>query len=104
MAVENQENGVRKAPLIFIVPAWGFVVAARTKPFQLHRSTSEQIRCPSAQRMVADPTRGINPEQSLRELRRQTGSLKPGRDDKLCSAERREPRSKAPIIKLLWIN
>ena len=46
MAVENQENGVRKAPLIFIVPAWGFVVAARTKPFQLHRSTSETNTLP----------------------------------------------------------
>ena len=31
MAVENQENGVRKALVIFIVPAWGFVVAARTE-------------------------------------------------------------------------
>jgi hypothetical protein len=66
MAVENQENGVRRAPLIFVVPACGFVVAARTKQFQLDRSTSEQIRCPSA--------------------------------------ERKEPRSKAPIIKPLWIN
>jgi hypothetical protein len=40
MAVENQENGVRRAPLIFVVPACGFVVAARTKQFQLDRSTS----------------------------------------------------------------
>jgi NAD(P)-dependent dehydrogenase (short-subunit alcohol dehydrogenase family) len=31
MAVENQENGVRRAPLIFVVPACGFVIAARTR-------------------------------------------------------------------------
>jgi len=38
MAIENQENGVRRAPLIFIVPAWGFVVAARTKRSSLVRA------------------------------------------------------------------
>ena len=37
-AVENQENRVRRAPLIFIVPAWVFVVATRTKPFQFIRA------------------------------------------------------------------
>ena len=67
MAVENQENpGVRRAPLIFVVPACGFVVATHTKQFQLDRSTGEQISCPSA--------------------------------------ERKEPRSKALIIKPLWID
>jgi hypothetical protein len=79
MAVESQENRIRRAPLIFIVPACGLVVAARTKQFQLHQSTSEQVGCPSAQRLTADLVSEINPEQSLRELRRDTASLKPGR-------------------------
>jgi hypothetical protein len=79
MTIENQEIRVRKAPLIFIVPACGFVVAARTKEFQLHQSTSELLGCSSAQRLTADLIGEINPEQSLRELRRQTASLKSGR-------------------------
>jgi|SRR5690349_19945324 hypothetical protein len=57
---------IRRAPLIFVVPACGFVVAARIKQFQLDRRTGEQISCPDV--------------------------------------ERNEPRSKALIIKPLWIN
>jgi hypothetical protein len=79
MAVESQENRIRRAPLIFIVPACGFVVAARTKPFQPPQSTSEQVRCPNAQRLTPELAREINPEQSLRELRRKSASLKPGK-------------------------
>jgi hypothetical protein len=61
MAVENQENGVQRAPLIFIVPACGFVVAARTKQFQVCQATREQMPCPGMQRLTADLTREINP-------------------------------------------
>jgi hypothetical protein len=79
MAVENQENGVRRASLIFIVPTRGFVVALRTKQFQVRQNTREQMPCPGAQRLTADPTREINPQKILRELRRKSASLKPGR-------------------------
>jgi hypothetical protein len=61
MAVENQENGVQRAPLIFIVPACGFVVAARTKQFQVCQATREQMPCPGMQRLTADLTREISP-------------------------------------------
>jgi len=44
MAAETQKNRPLKAPLIFTVPAYGFVVAARTKEFQLCQSASEQAR------------------------------------------------------------
>jgi len=76
MAVENQENGVRRAPLVFIVPACGFVVAARTKQFQICQATREQMPCPVAQWLTADLTREIKPEQSLMELLRKIASLK----------------------------
>lgn len=79
MVVQSQENRNRRAPLIFIVPACGLVVAARTKPFQLNQRTSEQTLCPSAQRHTTNLTREISPEQSLRALRHDTASLKPGR-------------------------
>jgi hypothetical protein len=55
MTTENQENGVRKVPLIFIVSACGFVVAARTKQFQLRQSTSEPLRFPGAQWLTVGP-------------------------------------------------
>jgi hypothetical protein len=76
MTVENQENGLVKAPLIFTVPAYGLVVAARTKEFQLGRSTSEQLLCPGTQQPAVGHTHEINPQQSLRELRLETDSLK----------------------------
>ena len=79
MAIENQENGVRRTPLIFVVPAWGFVVAARTKEFQIRQNTREQMPCPGVQGLTADPTRKIISQESLRELRRKTASLKPGK-------------------------
>jgi hypothetical protein len=80
MAVENQENGVRRAPLIFIVPACGFVAAARTNQFQVCQDTREQMPCPvGAQWLTADLTREINPEQSLMKLPRKIASLKSGR-------------------------
>jgi hypothetical protein len=63
MAVENEEIEVQRAPLIFIVPALGFVVTARTKQFQLVQSTNEQISYPGAQRLRADRTREVKPEQ-----------------------------------------
>jgi hypothetical protein len=68
MAVENEEIEVQRAPLIFIVPALGFVVTARTKQFQLVQSTNEQISYPGAQRLRADLTREVKPEQGLRAL------------------------------------
>jgi hypothetical protein len=79
MAVEIQENRVRRAPLIFTVPACGLVVAARTEQFQLRQSTGEQVSCPGTRRSAADFRREINPEQSPRELRRKTASLKSGK-------------------------
>jgi hypothetical protein len=47
MLVENQENAVRRAPLIFVVPACGLIVPARLKQFQLRQSTSEQVHSTS---------------------------------------------------------
>ena len=79
MAVEIQENGVWRAPLIFIVPACGFVVATRTKQFQVRQNTREEMPSPGAQGFTADPTREINPQKSLRQLRRKTASLKSGK-------------------------
>jgi hypothetical protein len=73
MAVENQENGVRRAPLVFIVVACGFVVAARTKQFQ---APSDHQRRSVLPRPAVCLTREINLEQSLTELRRK---LFPGR-------------------------
>jgi hypothetical protein len=58
-------------------------VAARTKQFQLHQRTSEQVSCPSAHRLTAGLTREINPEQSLRAPRLKTVYLKPGRAEPL---------------------
>ena len=78
MTVENQENAVRRAPQIFVVPACGFVVAAPTKHFQVGQDTREQMPCLAPRRPSASLTRKINPEQSLRELRRQAASLKSG--------------------------
>jgi hypothetical protein len=75
MAVENQQNELVKAPLMFIVPACGFVVAARTREFQRRQSTSEQVSCAGAGRPAASFRREIHPEQSLRELRRKTAFL-----------------------------
>ena len=83
MVAENQENRVRRAPLIFIVPACGFVVAARTKHFQARQTTSEEIPCLDPRWPTASLTREINPEQSLRELRRETASLKSSRVEPL---------------------
>jgi hypothetical protein len=76
MDVENQENRVRRAPLIFTVPASGLVVAPRTRQFQLRQSASEQVYCPGTRRPAAGFRREINPEQSLRELRRRNASLR----------------------------
>ena len=42
MVVENQAKRVRRTPLTFTVPACSFVVAARTKQFQLTERASEQ--------------------------------------------------------------
>jgi len=62
MAVETQENRIRRAPLIYIVRACGLVVAARTKQFQLAQSTSAQVRCLSAQPSTPDLARETEPE------------------------------------------
>lgn len=78
MKVENQENGVRRALLIFVLPACGFVEAAPTKHFEVGQNTREQIPCLAPRRPSANLTREINPEQSLREVRRQAASLKSG--------------------------
>ena len=43
MVIENQENGVRRVPLTFTVPACGFVVAARTEQFQIIERAGEQL-------------------------------------------------------------
>ena len=43
MKIENQANGVRRAPLTFTVPACGFVVTARTEQFQIIERASEQL-------------------------------------------------------------
>jgi len=75
MVVENQQNELVKAPLIFTVPACGFVVAARAREFQLRQSTSEQVCYPGAGRPAATFRREIRPEQSLWELRRKSASL-----------------------------
>jgi len=79
MAVENQESTVRRAPLFFTVPACGFVMAARTEQFQLRQSTGEQVSCPGMRWSAAGFRRKINPEQSPRELRPKTASLKSGK-------------------------
>jgi hypothetical protein len=79
MAVEIQENRVRIAPLIFTVPACGLVVAARTRQFQHRQSTSEELHCPGTRQPAAGFRREINPEQSPRELRPKTASLKSGK-------------------------
>jgi hypothetical protein len=75
MVVENQQNELVKAPLIFTVPACGFVVAARAREFQLRQSTSEQVCYPGAGRPATTFRREIRPEQSLWELRRKSASL-----------------------------
>jgi hypothetical protein len=69
MAVEIQENRVRRAPLIFTVPACGSVVAPRTRQFQLRQSTVS-----AKKRFAALPWSTF-------------------RNDNLPSAERREPTS-----------
>jgi hypothetical protein len=79
MAVEIQENRVRIAPLIFTVPACGLVVAARTRQFQHRQSTSEELHCPGTRQPAAGFRSEINPEQSPRELRPKTASLKSGK-------------------------
>jgi len=79
IAVEVQENRVRRVPLIFTVPAFGFVVAPRIRQFQLCQSTSEQVHCPGTRPPAAGFKRKINPEQSTRELRPKTASLKWGK-------------------------
>jgi hypothetical protein len=76
MAFENQQNGLVKAPPIFTVPACGLVVSPRVKQFQLRRGTSEHLPCSGTQQPLVGHTRGINPEQSLSELRLKTASLK----------------------------
>ena len=79
MIVENQHSGLVKAPRIFTVPAYGLVVAARTREFQLRKSASEQVCRPGAWRPAASFRREIRPEQSLLELCRKTASLKSDR-------------------------
>src|SRR5262245_16872794 len=83
MAVEVQENRVRRVPLIFTVPACGIVVAPRIRQFQLGQSTNEQIHCPDTRPPAAGSKRKINREQSLRELRPKTASLKSGKVGRL---------------------
>ena len=69
MAVEIQENRVRRAPLFFTALVCSLVVAPGTRQFQLRQSTGEQVSCPGTRRPAAGFRREINPEQSLRELR-----------------------------------
>src|ERR1700751_359759 len=56
----------------------GFVVAPRTKQFQLRQSASEQVRCPGTRRPALDAKSTRN-KASVRELRRETASLKSGK-------------------------
>ena len=79
MVVENQAKRVRRTPLTFTVPACSFVVAARTKQFQLNESASEQIEFLDTRWPAAGFRRETNPAQSLRELHYQTTSLKLGK-------------------------
>jgi hypothetical protein len=79
MVVENQQNALVKAPLLFSVPAYGLVVAARTREFQPRQRASEQVCRPGAWRPAASFRREIHPEKSLWELRRKTASLKSDR-------------------------
>lgn len=81
MAVEIQENGVRRAPLIFTVPAWGYVVAASTKQFQVRQNTNEQMPCPSALGLTAETLHGKSARK--RELRRKIASLISGKAELL---------------------
>jgi hypothetical protein len=64
MTIENQEKGVRRAPLTFTVPACGFVVAARTKQFQLTERASEQSDFLGTRWPTAGFRRETNPAQS----------------------------------------
>jgi len=83
MAIEIQENRVRRAPLIFTLPACGLVVAARTRQFQLRQSISEHVHWSATPGPPAAFRREINAQQSLRELRPKTTSLMLGKVDLL---------------------
>ena len=71
MTIEHQERKVRRPPLTFTVPACGFVVAARSKQFQLTEPTSEQVNFLDT-RWLATFRCETNQEQTLREPDHQT--------------------------------